>query len=185
MTDLRRSDREIVIRDRGRDGLRRRGAGPVVAAGGAGDETGDEGEDHLDPAGSALGRLLAHDVEVAPGGARHKPGVLAWVTANRVWLVPLLSAVFVVSVVVLSEIIGHQLSPVALAVLGAFWVFSTGREGFRQRIVSSGDAYRRARLREIARQAGLPTFAVQDEYQLLELLIAADRRRELAGGDDA
>lgn len=101
------------------------------------------------------------------------------------WLVPLLSALFVVSVVVLSEIIGHQLSPVALAVLGAFWVFSTGREGFRQRAVSSGDAFRRARLREIARQAGLPTFAVQDEYQLLELLIAADRRRELAGGDDA
>lgn len=106
-------------------------------------------------------------------------------TANRVWLVPLMSALFVVSVVVMSEIVGHQLSPVALAVLGAFWVFSTGREGFRKRVVSSGEMYRRARMREIARQAGLPIFAVQDEYQLLELLIAADRRRELAGGDDA
>lgn len=115
----------------------------------------------------------------------HKPGVLAWVTENRVWLVPLWSALFVVSVVVLAEIVGHQLSPVALAVLGAFWVFATGREGIRQRARVGTTMFRRDRLREIARQADLPPYLVQDEYQLLELLIAADRRRELGGGDDA
>lgn len=185
MDSGRRDDRPVVLRDRGRDGLRGRRAGAVVGASSADSDPSEEGEDHLDPAGSALARLLAHDVEVAPGGVMHKPGILAWVTANRVWLVPLWSALFVVSVVVASEVVGHQLSPVALAVLGAFWVFATGREGIRQRSRHGNDDFRRQRLREIARHARLPTYVVQDEYQLLELLIAADRRRELGEGDDA
>lgn len=185
MESGRRDDRPVVLRDRGRDGLRGRRAGAVVGASRADGDASEEGEEDLDPAGSALGRLLAHDVEVAPVRLGHKPGVLAWVTENRVWLVPLWSALFVVSVVVLAEIVGHQLSPVALAVLGAFWVFATGREGIRQRARVGTTMFRRDRLREIARQADLPPYLVQDEYQLLELLIAADRRRELGGGDDA
>lgn len=174
MSDLERRTRVQTIRQTGGHRLPGGRARPELEEDDHRD--GDEPDDHQSGASSSvLAGLLLHEDALSAALDRHK-GALAWITANRVWLIPYLSAVFVVCVEVGAALAGRSLPMEAHAVLGAFWVFAVGRSAQRQR----REQTRESKVKEIARTLGMSPIVVRDEYALLEELI---RQRQLRGGD--
>lgn len=150
------------------------------------DEESEEDEDSLDPGESALGRLLRHDARVACGdrvdnarGPEHSRGaVLSWISDNRVWLVPWVSALIVVGIEVGAALFAAKPIPVeGHAALGAFWVFAVGRGQQRRRALHE----RASRLELYARRRGIPLEVARDEWHVFQATVA---RVALPGGKD-
>lgn len=82
-----------------------------------------------------------------------------WFDRNRAWLVPYLSALFVVSVEVLAAFT-KPLPESAHVVLLAFWGFAVQRGVSRQRDATAIDA----RLTALAARKQLPVETLRDEF---------------------
>lgn len=118
-----------------------------------------------------------HDDAVSALVARDK-GFLNWIAVNRVWLVPLLCAMFVVTIEVGVALMGRTLPLEAHGVLGAFWLYTVGRTGQRE----TWNRRRQRRIVQLAHRAGIPATVAEDEHELMEMLIESYALRE--GGRD-
>jgi len=166
--------------DRGR-GVRGSGGGDRLRRGRAWpqaeedhDDDRDEEEEQDDAGGDASGallRLLEHEVRVPAGARQDKPGILEWVAAHRLWLVPLLCVVFVVMVEVGASLAGRTLTLEAHAALGAFFTWSTGREWVRRHAEEEIRSDRRRLVRQIAREHLLPEALVRRELELVSMIV--------------
>lgn len=133
------------------------------------DDDQSDDEDDEDPGDSALGALLRHEPALPHRSGRgQRPGslasrgVLEWVEGNRVWLVPYVSALFVVGVVLASVFFAPKpLPPEGYAVLGAFWLFAVGRGTHHRRL----QRLRERELRRLARVLQVPERILMDEFE--------------------
>jgi hypothetical protein len=135
----------------------------------------DDGGDKRDSGDSALVQLLRHPDVVAGGAHEYNGigGVLAWISANRVWLVPYFSALLVVLIEVGFAIAREPLPPPAHVVVALFGLWAVGR-GTRNR---ERQNRRERQLQEAAKILGVPPAELQDEF--IEFLV----RRDQQGGD--
>ncbi len=123
------------------------------------EEDSEDSEEHA--AESTLVRLLRHEAAVARGGETDNRGLLAWISANRVWLVPYASALFVVLLEVAVALWASRPLPTeAHAVIIWFLVFAIGRGTSRR----NSQRRREAQIARTARSIGLPPDELRDEF---------------------
>jgi hypothetical protein len=109
-----------------------------------------------------LGSLLRHEPLVPRGAAARYPGWLSWISYNRVWLVPYVSAVLVVLIEVLAGLFAAKpIPPPAHVALGWFALWAVGRGAKRRETLKQ----RERKIGTVARALGIPEADLQDEFQ--------------------
>ena len=93
------------------------------------------------------------------------PIVLSW-----------LSAVLVLSIVVVGWWTGRPLSPELMGVIGAFWLFTVGTDVAWTRSLSERDTA----IKELAVRKGVQDEKVETVYALVEAEVEDERRRQRA-----
>lgn len=175
-----RTDRYVIVdRGPGGDRVARRGAWPEPEAGDDEEDEGGDVAENDDRAASTLTRLMLRHPADLPARAQEAKGALDAIAEHRLWLIPLLSALFVVTIEVFAGLSGRPLPMEAHAVLGAFWIFAVGRTGSRE-ITSRR---RGERIMGIAKRQGISARVAHDELELLEALI--EQRSLERGGRDS
>lgn len=124
----------------------------------------DAEQDHREdpgPGTSALGSLLRHEPLVPRGAAARYPGWLSWISYNRVWLIPYVSAVLVVAIEVLAGLFAAKpIPPQGHVALGWFGLWAVGRGAKRRETLKQ----RERKISTVARQLGIPEDDLQDEF---------------------
>lgn len=127
------------------------------------DDSGDDHRDDHEPGAgsSALGSLLRHEPLVPRGAAARHPGWLSWISYNRVWLIPYVSAVLVVAIEVLAGLFAEKpIPPQGHVALGWFGLWAVGRGAKRRETLRQ----RERKISTVARQLGIPENDLQDEF---------------------